>query len=44
MVVYHVTTPKKLDKYRAAGYIRQPVRAWISIEAAERFSKQTGRV
>jgi hypothetical protein len=43
MVVYHVTTTKKLRKYITTGAILPPVRAWISIAAAERFSKQTGR-
>lgn len=43
MIVYHVTTKKKLAKYLAAGFILAPVRAWESAEAAERFSKQTDR-
>lgn len=43
MVVYHVTTIKKLHRYIAHGYIKAPVRAWRRIESAERFSKQTGR-
>lgn len=43
MVVYHVTTLKKLNKYLKTGYIKPPVRAWESIEQAERMSKQTGR-
>lgn len=41
--LYHVTTLKKLRKYLAAGGINPPVRAWKTIAAAERFSKQTGR-
>ncbi len=43
MVVYHVTTLKKLNKYLKTGYIKPPVRAWDSIEQAERMSKSTGR-
>lgn len=43
MVVYHVTTLKKLNKYLKTGYIKPPVRAWESIEQAERMSKSTGR-
>ena len=43
MIVWHVTTLKKLQRYKSDGGIRPPVRAWESLEAAERFSKQTGR-
>lgn len=43
MVVWHVTTAKKLLRYKDSGGILPPVRAWESLEAAERFSKQTGR-
>jgi hypothetical protein len=43
MVVYHVTTKKKLQRYFERSQIKSPVRAWKTIEAAERFSKQTGR-
>lgn len=43
MVVYHVTTLKKLNKYLKTGYIKPPVRAWENIEQAERMSKSTGR-
>ena len=43
MTVYHVTTLKKLNKYIKTGYIKPPVRAWDSIEQAERMSKSTGR-
>lgn len=43
MIVYHVTTLKKLHRYLAYGHIKAPVRAWKKIESAERFSKQTGR-
>ncbi len=43
MVVYHVTTYKKLQKYLKSGHIKPPVRAWESISQAERMSKSTGR-
>lgn len=43
MVVYHVTSFKKLNKYLETGYIKPPVRAWENIEQAERMSKSTGR-
>lgn len=43
MIVWHVTTYKKLQRYKRQGGILPPVRAWESLEAAERFSKQTGR-
>ena len=43
MIVYHVTTNKKLNKYINSGYIKPPVRAWENIEQAERMSISTGR-
>lgn len=43
MIVYHVCGISKLDKYRRYGKIKGPVRGWITLEAAERFSCQTGR-
>lgn len=43
MIVYHVTTAKKLDKYRRVGFIKAPIRAWKDIQSAEKFSIQTGR-
>lgn len=43
MIVWHVTTVKKLKRYKDSGGILPPVRAWDSLPAAERFSKQTGR-
>ncbi len=43
MAVYHVTTLKKLSRYEQTGVILPPVRAWRTVESAERFSKQTGR-
>lgn len=43
MVVYHVTSYKKLQKYLKSGRIIAPVRAWENIEQAERMSKSTHR-
>jgi hypothetical protein len=43
MIVYHVTSRKKLDKYRKSGKILAPVRAWENIEQAQRMSVSTGR-
>ena len=43
MIVYHVTSRKKLDKYRQSGKILAPVRAWENIQQAERMSISTGR-
>ena len=43
MVVWHVTTVKKLGRYTQGGRIMPPVRAWETIEQAERFSLSTGR-
>lgn len=43
MIVYHVTSLKKLNKYIESGMILPPVRAWEDIEQAERMSISTGR-
>lgn len=43
MIVYHVTCLKKLNKYLKSGQINPPVRAWETIEQAERMSLSTGR-
>lgn len=43
MIVYHVCSYKKLQKYLKTGYIVPPVRAWENIEQAERMSISTGR-
>lgn len=43
MIVYHVTTYKKMSRFVASGFIEPPVRAWENIEQAERFSKSTAR-
>ena len=44
MIVWHVTTLKKLDRYINTGVILPPVRAWINIVDAGNFSTQTGRL
>lgn len=43
MIVYHVTTFKKMTKYMKSGQINPPVRAWESLQEAERFSLSTRR-
>lgn len=43
MVVYHVCSLKKLNKYAKTGRILAPVRAWENIEQAQRMSLSTGR-
>lgn len=43
VIVYHVTTLKKLGKYVKSRQINPPVRAWETIEQAERMSLSTGR-
>lgn len=43
MIVYHVTSYKKLMKYIQTGFILPPVRAWINIQQAERMSISTAR-
>lgn len=44
MVVYHVTSYKKLQKYVKSGCIEPSVRVWENIEQAQRFSISTGRL
>lgn len=43
MIVYHVTTLKKLRRYFEKGRILPPVRTWENIQQAERMSISTGR-
>jgi hypothetical protein len=43
LIVYHVTSAKKLNKYLQNGFIKPPVRAWENVEQAERMSLSTGR-
>lgn len=43
MIVFHVCSLKKLQKYHRTGSITPPVRAWENIQQAERMSLSTGR-
>ncbi len=43
MIGYHVTTPKKLERYKATGVILSPVRFWIFKDSASTWMKKTGR-
>ena len=43
MIVWHVCTSKKLNRYLKTGRILAPVRAWETVEQAERMSLSTGR-
>jgi hypothetical protein len=43
MIGYHVTTPKKLDRYKSTGGILPPVRFWPTIDTAKRWAKRTSR-
>lgn len=43
MIGYHVTTERKLERYRATGSILPPVRFWPNLYTAEKWSKKTGR-
>ena len=43
MIVYHVTSLKKLNKYIKSGQINPPIRAWENTKQAERMSLSTGR-
>lgn len=40
---YHVTTPKKLERYKKTGAILPPVRFWPNESTANRWAKRTGR-
>lgn len=42
-VGFHVTTPKKIERYLSTGVILPPVRFWPNIETAKRWAKRTGR-
>lgn len=43
MIVYHVCTIKKFQKYIHSKGIEPPVRAWENLKQAERMSISTGR-
>ena len=43
MVGYHVTTEKKLQRYRDTGAILPPVRFWAFRDSAVAWARKTGR-
>jgi hypothetical protein len=43
MLLYHATTPKKAQRYRASGRIIAPVRGFTTLEAAMAWACKTGR-
>lgn len=43
MIGYHVTTPKKLSRYRATKAILSPVRFWAFENSAREWAKKVGR-
>jgi hypothetical protein len=43
VIVWHVTSAAKLNKYLRAGQINAPVRAWQNLEQAGRMSLSSGR-
>ena len=43
MILYQVTTPKKLLKYHISGRIIRPVRGFSTLEGADLWARKTGR-
>lgn len=43
MIVWHVCSLRKANKYVKTGYILPPVRAWENVNQAQRMSLSTGR-
>jgi hypothetical protein len=43
MVLYHATTPKKVQHYHASGRIIAPVRGFTTLQAALAWACKTGR-
>ena len=43
MILYHVTTVKKLQRYKSTGYIRKPVRGFTTPAAAMAWAMRVGR-
>lgn len=43
IILYHVTTPKKVRKYRKTGSILSPVRGFTTLIAAMAWAIKTGR-
>lgn len=42
MKIYHCTTPKKLERYKATGCILPPVRGWKYLNSAKQWGKRVG--
>ena len=42
-IVYHCTTPRKLEKYKRTGCILPPVRYWTSEESALKWMRRVNR-
>lgn len=43
MIGFHVTTPRKLERYEATGAILSPVRFWRFSGSATAWARRTGR-
>lgn len=43
MTLYHVTTPKKVQRYHVTGYIKKPVRGFTTFIAALAWGCKVGR-
>lgn len=43
MILYHATTPKKAQLYRATGRIIAPVRGFTTMQAAMAWAMKVGR-
>ena len=43
MTLYHVTTPKKVQRYHVTGYIKKPVRGFTTLMAALAWGCKVGR-
>ena len=43
MIGFHVTTTRKLERYKATRGILPPVRFWPNLYSAQRWAKRTGR-
>lgn len=43
MTLYHVTTPKKAQRYKETGAILAPVRGFTTLQAAMAWAIKTGR-
>ena len=41
--LYHVTTPRKLERYQSTGRIIKPVRGFTTLAAARDWAAHTGR-